>query len=181
MPMSRVLERQRAVELARVVHLDEHVHAERLRAPRSSARASSSVTLAMMTRMQSAPHSARLEDLVGLEEEILAQGRQAGGLAGGGEILGPALERGLVGEHGEAGRAALGIGAGERRRVEIDADEALRRARLLDLGDERRAIGREMALDRGGEAARREGLSRARRSISRGAIRAFAAAISSRL
>jgi len=37
-----------------------------------------------------------------------------------------------------------------------------------------------MALDRGGKAAGRWGLAR-RRSISRGAIRAFAAAISSRL
>ncbi len=181
MPMSRVPSGSARSSSRGVVHLDEHVHAERLRASATRARASSSVTLAMMTRMQSAPHGARLEHLVGLEEEILAQHRQAGGLAGGGEILGPALERRLVGQHREAGRAALGIGAGERRRIEIGADEALRRARLLDLGDQRRAIGREMALDRGGKAARRWAPRAPARSISRGAIRAFAAAISSRL
>ena len=138
------------------MHLDEHVHAERVRCRDEGARLVVGDARHDDEDAVGAPQ-ARLEDLVGLEQEILAQHRQAGGLAGGGKIFGPALERGLVGEHGQAGRAALGIGAGERRRIEIDADEALRRARLLDLGDQRRAIGREMALDRGGKAARAVG------------------------
>ena len=51
------------------------------RAPSSiSARAVVVDTLAMMTRMQSAPQARGLEDLIGLEQEILAQGRQAGRL-----------------------------------------------------------------------------------------------------
>ncbi len=93
--------------------------------------------------------------LVRLVEEILAQHGEGDGGAGGDEIAGRALEEGRVGEHRQAGRAALGIGAGERRRVEIGADQALRRARLLDLGDERGAAGAGRRLDRGNEAAGR--------------------------
>ena len=49
---------------------------------------------------------------------------------------GDALERGRVGQHREAGGAARLIGLGERARLEILADQALGRARLLDLGDQ---------------------------------------------
>src|SRR5690606_3016622 len=40
-------------------------------------------------------------------------------------------------------------------RVEVGADHALRRTRLLDLGDDRRAAGRDRGLQRGAEAAHR--------------------------
>ena len=52
------------------------------------------------------------------------------------QVLGRALERGAVGEHGKAGRTARFIGLGQRRRIEVGADQALGRARLLDLGDQ---------------------------------------------
>ena len=91
---------------------------------------------------------ARFRDLIGLEHEILAQRRQGGRGARGGQEFGLALERRRVGQHREAGRAARLIGARERRRIEVGADQALRRARLLDLGDQRVVAGRELALDR---------------------------------
>ena len=114
---------------------------------------------------------ARLEDLVGLEQEVLAQAGRPEASRACVRIFGPALERGRVGQHREAGGAALGIGAGEARRIEIGADQALRRARLLDLGDQRRlpcgdaAARWRAAKPRGGRAAR------ARRSISAGGTR----------
>ena len=80
---------------------------------------------------------------------------QRGGVARGGQMLGAALERRRVGEHRQAGRAAGLVGARQRRRIEIGADQSLRRARLLDLGDQRVVAGRKLALDRGEEAARR--------------------------
>ena len=89
----------------------------------------------------------RLEHLVGVEHEVLAQRRQARRLACSGQEFGPPLKRGRVGQHGKTGGAACLIGAGERRRIEIGADQSLRRARLLDLGDKRK-FGRERAARR---------------------------------
>ena len=60
-----------------------------------------------------------------------------GRLARRGQIFGASLEGGRVGQHREAGGAARLIGARERRRIEVGADQSLRRARLLDLGDQR--------------------------------------------
>ena len=113
---------------------------------------------------------ARLRDLIGLVHEVLAQRRQRGGVARGGQELGPALERRRVGEHRQAGRAAGLVGARQRRRIEIGADQSLRRARLLDLGDQRIVAGRKLALDRREEAARR------RRGLGRGLDRRRASA-----
>src|SRR5438874_2844180 len=84
---------------------------------------------------------ARLDHLVDVIHEILAQHRQAGGRARRHQVLGGALERGVIGQHREAGGAARRIGACMRRRVEVGADEALGRARLLDLGDQRIVAG----------------------------------------
>ena len=67
-----------------------------------------------------------------------------------------ALERRRVGQHREAGGAARLVGARERRRIEIGADQALRRARLLDLGDQRVVAGARACVRsrRGSRAAR---------------------------
>ena len=76
MPISRVVEAQRAVELGAVMHFDQHVEAElaRRRPPaRAPARRSSA---AMISRMQSAPMRAAFDDLIRVEDEILAQHRQ---------------------------------------------------------------------------------------------------------
>src|SRR5690606_36588319 len=45
--------------------------------------------------------------------------------------------------------------ARDRGRVEVGAEHALGRARLLDLGDDRRAARHDRGLQRGGEAAHR--------------------------
>src|SRR5690606_17772708 len=92
---------------------------------------------------------------VGVDGEILAQHRQR---ASGARLLQEritALEEVDVGQHRQAGRAAGLVGAGDGRRVEVRADHAPGRARLLHLGDDRRLARGHPRLDRGGEAARR--------------------------
>ena len=143
-------------------------------------RASSSVTLAMMTRMAVGTPGARLVDLVGLEHEVLAQHRQLGGVARRGQELRRALEGRRVGQHGEAGRAARLVGAGQRRRVEIRADQALRRARLLDLGDQPEPPFGPLRSSAAESRADGRGVVRPRLHLVRGRS-VFAAAISSRL
>src|SRR5262249_41860473 len=100
---------------------------------------------------------ARLDHLVGVEQEILAQHGERGCRPRGGKVLRTALERGRVGKHRQARRAARLVRARERRRIEIPADQPLRRARLLDLGNERSFAAQAAALDRGQETARRRG------------------------
>ena len=55
----------------------------------------------------------RLDHLVGVEDEVLAQHRQRHRLRGRAQVGVAALEEGLVGEHREAGGTACGIGAGQ--------------------------------------------------------------------
>src|SRR5262245_17445857 len=150
---SRV-EAQRALELALVVHLEQNIHAERLR------RGSQLPRRRVVDRCHNDEDAVgapgpRLRHLVGVVHEILAQHWQCGGCARGAEILRPALKRRRVGQHREAGGAALLVGARQRRRIEIRADQAFRRARLLDLGDQGVVAGGELALERGKKSARR--------------------------
>ena len=110
MPISLVPSGRARSSSAAVVHLDQHVHAEVVRRVDQRAR--------LVVRDARHDHEdaigapgAGLEDLIGLEQEILAQGGQAGCLARLGEVFGLALEGRLVGQHREAGRAAVRIGA----------------------------------------------------------------------
>src|SRR5690606_29517397 len=75
--------------------------------------------------------------------------------AGLDEVAGRTLEARPVGEDREAGGAAQLVGAGKLRRVEIGADEAFGRARLLHLGDQRVLALGAFLLERGEEAADR--------------------------
>jgi hypothetical protein len=147
-------ERKGALELRAIVHLDEHVHAERMGGVDESRR----------FPVRDARHDdedairtpgPRLEHLIGIEEEVLAQGRQAGGLPRLAQIVRPALERGLVREDRQAGGTALSVRPRQARHVEVGPDEAFRRARLLDLGDERRTGGAKLVADRLRKAPRR--------------------------
>ena len=61
------------------------------------------------------------------------------------EIVVGALEMLGLGQHREAGGAARGVGPGERRRIEVGADQALARRGLLDLGDQRELAPGELA------------------------------------
>ena len=154
--------------------------------PSANAAASRSRAAASSTRRHDdqdavgAP-GARLDHLIGVEHEILAQHRQRGRGAGRGEELRRALERRRIGEHRQARRAAALIGARQRRRIEVGADQALRRARLLDLGDQRVVAARQPALDAppGNRAA--AALARACASSAASGRARLAAAISSRL
>ena len=129
------------------MHFDQHVHAE-ASAASSIACAAASSTAAMMIRMQSAPRRAlRPPDRDRSMKSLRSAGRAVASRAAVEEFR-PALERGRVGEHRQAGRAAGLIGPGQRRRIEIGADQALRRARLLDLGDQRVVAAGDAALDR---------------------------------
>ena len=103
---------------------------------------------------------ARLRHLIGVEHEILAQHGKRDGRVCLREIAVFALEVGLVRQHGEAGRAAAGVGGGQGRRVEIGADEALAGRGLLQLGDEGRAATVGDRAKRSGEAAWRLGRPR---------------------
>ena len=103
------------------------------------------------------PGGARFEHLVRIVHEVLAEGRQRAGLACDTQMLKRTLKRGRVGQHRKARSAAGLIGGGQSRGIEIRADEAARRARLLYFGNQRVAAGVEALLDRRQEAARRAG------------------------
>src|SRR6267142_3455634 len=99
---------ERALELGLVVHLEQHIHAigegscfKLLRQRVGHARHDDQDAV-------SAP-GARLRHLISVVHEILAQRRELGRGARGGEVFGLALERGCVGEHREAGRAAPAV------------------------------------------------------------------------
>src|SRR4029077_18209574 len=143
-------------QLSLVMHLDQYVHAvgERgvlERAPLDVAHRRHDDQDAI-----GAPGT-RFGDLIGLVHEILAQYGKRRGRARGGEEFRHALKRGRVGQHGQTRRAARLEGARQRRRIEIFADQAARRARLLDFGHQRVIAGGEPALERGQKAARRRG------------------------
>ncbi len=90
----------------------------------------------------------RLDHLIGIHGEILAQHRQRAGGARLLEMLVGALEKIHVGQHRQAGGAVAFITPGDVGRPEIRAQQALAGARLLDLGDDRGTTGGKPAPDR---------------------------------
>src|SRR5215470_375505 len=143
---------ERALELGLVVHLEQHIHAmsergclQLLRQHIGDARHDDQDAVG-------AP-GARLRHLIRVVHEILAQRRQLGGGAHGGEIVGLALERRRIGEHRETRCTARRIGARQRRRIEVGANEALRGARLLDLRNQSVAAARVFLFKRANETA----------------------------
>src|SRR5690606_15883196 len=117
---------------------------------------------------------ARLVHLVRVDDEVLAQHRQRTGSARLAQVAVAALEEIDVGEHRQAGGAAGLVAAGDRGGVEIGPDQPLGRARLLDLGDDRRLATGVLAADRLDEAARRR---RAGGAVADAVERADAAAL----
>src|SRR6516162_9581219 len=79
---------------------------------------------------------AAFKDLVGVEDEVLAQHRQFSAAAGCAQILVTALEIGGIGQHREAARAPRRIGTRQAGRVEIAANQSGAWRGLLDLGDQ---------------------------------------------
>src|ERR1700730_17291053 len=72
-------------------------------------------------------------------------------------MIGRALERGRIGQHRETSSTSRGVVAGECRRIEVGADQATGRARLLDLGDQRVIAMRDLGVERGEKSAHGRG------------------------
>ena len=80
---------------------------------------------------------AGLVDLVGVDDEVLAQQRQIDDAPDGFEVGEATLEKRRVGEHRQRPCAPVRIGARDRHRIEVGADHAARGRRLFNLGDDR--------------------------------------------
>jgi len=80
-------------------------------------------------------HRARFEDLIRIDDEVLAQNGQRARGARIFQILCAALEELHVGEHGQTRRAMLRVRTRDVGGHEMLAQHAFRRARFLDLGD----------------------------------------------
>ena len=181
MPISGEAMAQRALHLGFVVHLDQHIHAEFEGGFLDSACASSSSTAGQHDQDGVGAPGARLVDLIRIEHEILAQGRQGGGRARLRQKFRRALEGRPVGQHREAGGAARFIGARQRRRIEIGADQAAcdGLAFLISAISAKVPPPRMARAPPGSRAAR--SASRAAALISAIGTRRFASAISTRL
>ena len=103
---------------------------------------------------------ARLVHLVRVDREVLAQHRQPAGGARLFHVLERALEKLLVGQHRQAGRAVALVARGDRGRIECLAQHAPARARFLDLGDDRR-LARRRSCQRSAPAKSRAGCASA--------------------
>ena len=84
---------------------------------------------------------AGLDDLVLVDDEILAQAGQRRGAGGELEVAQAALEVRLVGEDGKRGGAAGALAAGQPLHIEVGADQAFGRRRLFDFGNDGRSFG----------------------------------------
>src|SRR5439155_25457208 len=131
----RGLETERAVELGAVVHLDQYVKSELAGGVHQLAR---QAVFEGGHDQEDAVGAERpaLDHLIGVEDEILAQYREAASGARGLQMIVAALEIGRVREYREAGGAARLIGLRQRGRIEIGADQAAAGRGLLDLGNE---------------------------------------------
>jgi hypothetical protein len=104
------------------------------------------------------PGEARLEELVAVEDEVLAQQRRRHRGADPGKVRQVPLEEGGVGEDADGGGAVAGVGAGDGDRVEVGADQPGGGRGALDLGDDLHAAGRFQGHP---EVAHRRGLGQA--------------------
>ena len=92
MPMTAAPIPARHLELGAVVDLDEHVEARGHRLGVQPLKVSSGASAATMSRIASAPRGQRLDHLVGVDDEVLAQDRQRGRRAGRRQIVEAARE-----------------------------------------------------------------------------------------
>src|SRR5574337_374973 len=148
------LERERPLTLAFVVGLDQDVEPEIVR---GLVEGLGRLVVDRRHDDEDAVRApgARLEHLIGIEHEILAQDGKRGRLTRFDQVLWRTLKGGEVGQNRDAGGAARLVGLGERRGVEVVANQAFGRARLLNLGDEAEPPLLVRPLDRLDEAARR--------------------------
>src|SRR5690606_20604609 len=155
---------QRALELGGVVHLHQHVHAALQRLRREVAQPRVVQAGHDQQHAVGAEH-ARLVDLPGVDDEVLAQDRQRAGRACLLQVGVGALEEVDVGQHREAGGAAGLVAAGDGGGIEVRADHALGRTGLLHLGDHRGPAGGDPRLEGRGETADRRRIGEPRREL----------------
>ena len=86
------------------------------------------------------PHGPGLEDLPGVDHEVLAQHRQIDRVTCCTQVMLITLEEVLVGEHRQTGRAVFLVAAGNLHRIEIITDHTLAGGGLLDFGDHCRLV-----------------------------------------
>jgi hypothetical protein len=79
---------------------------------------------------------ARFDDLVLVEDKVLAQTRQRHGGGSQLQVAQAALKVGLIREHGERSGSAGAIAPRHPGRIEVRADHTLRRRSFLHLGDD---------------------------------------------
>ena len=120
--------------LGLVVHLDQHGQAQLAGLVVEPAQ----VVVAQCGDDQQGEVGARgsgLEELVALDDEVLAQDGCLDRRPHGSQVLEAATEPALLGQHADRGSPALGVGPGERGGVGDLGEVALAGAAALDLGD----------------------------------------------
>jgi hypothetical protein len=98
-------------------------------------------------------HRPRLDHLIRIDDEVLAQHRQAARRARLDQIIGRTLKVLAVGQHRQAGRATRLVGTRDVRRPEVGAQHALGRACLLHFRDHGRLATRNAITQCGDEIA----------------------------
>ena len=154
-------QRDRTLGLGLVVHLDQHGQAELAGLVVQPAQ------VVVGQRRDDEQHEvgagrAALEELVALDDEVLAQQRGLDRGADRPQVVEAAAEPALLGQHADRGGPARGVRRGERGGVGDVGEVALARAAPLDLGDHadprrrgRRASGRGREVRRPGRPAGR--------------------------
>jgi hypothetical protein len=126
------------------MHLDQHRHAE-LEGDASISCISASESAGGDQQDGVGAHRARFEDLVGIDQEVLAQHRQVQAARAACRYSGaPWKNCRSVSTDRQAAPCALVV-CGDLGRAEVGADHALGRAGLLDLGDHRGLAGGDLA------------------------------------
>jgi arabinofuranan 3-O-arabinosyltransferase len=126
---------QDARQLLGVVKLDERIHAQRASLGKQSRQVAIAEDLGNQEDCIGAGH-AGLQELIAIEDEVLAEDRQVDGSADRGEILQSPLKERLIGQHADAGGPMSGVRPGDGDRIEIRAQHACRRRRFLDFRDD---------------------------------------------
>ena len=155
----RVQGLQCTFQLGAVMHFDQYVETDRLGSRRQFGHQH---VVQRRDDQQDAVGTdrPRLDDLVRIDHEVLADHRQRTGGPRFLQIGIGALEEVHVGEHRQARRATRLVAAGDLRRDEVFAQHALARRCLLDLGDHCRLLALGPLQQGIGEAARRIGATR---------------------
>ena len=111
---------------------------------------------------------ARFVHLPGVDQEILAQHRQAAGRTRFLQIRVATLEKIHIGEHRQASGAAGLVTAGNLAGAKIRANHALARAGFLDFGDNGRSAAGDARAQGRSETARRRRLAATRLQLTQG-------------